>query len=370
MTTAAHLRIEARLAKLRESMALAGVGLTAIAPTDNLRWLLGFAPLYDERACALLVSAEGAAMLMPALNAEQTATRAPGLELMRWADEDGPGAALRDALAQVVASPVQGTFAADPQMRADHLLLLQDALAGTRTVDAGEVLWPLREVKDSDDLAILSRSAEVADRAVEAAWAACAAGVSELAVAEAINRVFAAGGCEPEFALVGSGPNSAFPHHETGPRTLGEGDAVVIDLGGILEGYHSDITRMAFVGEPTDRYREVHAVVEAAVVAATEATRPGATCGEVDAAARGVIDAAGFGEYFVHRTGHGLGLSGHEPPYVMAGSEVALEAGMVHSIEPGIYLPGEFGVRLEEIVHVTEDGCERFSALARDVHVA
>jgi Xaa-Pro aminopeptidase len=270
----------------------------------------------------------------------------------------------------VVASPVQGTFAADPQMRADHLLLLQDALAGTRTVDAGEVLWPLREVKDSDDLAILSRSAEVADRAVEAAWAACAAGVSELAVAEAINRVFAAGGCEPEFALVGSGPNSAFPHHETGPRTLGEGDAVVIDLGGILEGYHSDITRMAFVGEPTDRYREVHAVVEAAVVAATEATRPGATCGEVDAAARGVIDAAGFGEYFVHRTGHGLGLSGHEPPYVMAGSEVALEAGMVHSIEPGIYLPGEFGVRLEEIVHVTEDGCERFSALARDVHVA
>jgi Xaa-Pro aminopeptidase len=362
-------RIEARLAGLRQSMAGAGVCLTAIAPTDNLRWLLGFAPLYDERACALLVSAEGLAMLMPSLNAEQTAAHAPGIELVRWADEDGPRAALRETLTRVGPLPT-GTLAADPEMRADHLLLLQEALAGTRTVDAGDVLWPLREIKDGDELAVLTRSAEVADRAIEAAWAACAAGVSELTVAEAINGVFAAAGCEPEFAIVGSGPNSAFPHHETGGRTLGEGDAVVIDLGAVLEGYHSDITRMAFIGAPTDRYREVHAVVEAAVVAATAATRPGARCGEVDAAARGVIEKAGYGEFFVHRTGHGLGLSGHEPPYVMAGSDVVLRAGMVHSIEPGIYLPGEFGVRLEEIVHVTEDGCERFSALGRDVHNA
>jgi Xaa-Pro aminopeptidase len=362
-------RIDGRLARLRGSMADAGVGLVAIAPTDNLRWLLGFAPLYDERACALLVSAGDAAMLMPALNAEQTAARVPGVELVRWADEDGPRIAVRETLARS-GFDGDGTFAADPLMRADHLLLLQDALAGTRTIDAGEVIWPLRELKDVDELAVLARSAEVADRAVQAAWAACAPGVSELQIAEAINAVFSAAGCEPEFALVGSGPNGAFPHHETGSRTLRDGDAVVIDLGGILEGYHSDITRMAFVGEPTGRYREVHAVVEAAVVAATEATRPGATCGEVDRAARSVIEAAGFGEFFVHRTGHGLGLSGHEPPYLMAGSDVVLAAGMVHSIEPGIYLPGEFGVRLEEIVHVTEHGCERFSALGRAAHLA
>ncbi|HTU30158.1 MAG TPA: Xaa-Pro peptidase family protein [Solirubrobacteraceae bacterium] len=362
-------RADARLERLRESMASAGVGLTAIAPTDNLRWLLGFAPLYDERACALLVSADGVAMLMPSLNAEQTATHAPGVELIRWADEDGPVSALRDAIARVEFSG-GGTLAADPEMRADHLLLLQAALQQTRTVDGGDVLWPLREIKDADELAILSRSAEVADRAMEAAWAACRAGVSELAVAEAINGVFAAAGCEPEFSIVGSGPNSAFPHHETGARVLQDGEAVVIDLGAVLEGYHSDITRMAFVGEPTARYREVHRVVEAAVVAATAATRPGVTCGEVDAAARGVIEAAGYGEFFVHRTGHGLGLSGHEPPYVMAGSDALLRIGTVHSIEPGIYLPGEFGVRLEEIVHVTEDGCERFSALGRDVYRA
>jgi Xaa-Pro aminopeptidase len=363
--------VQSRLTRLRSSMADGGVALAAIAPTDNLRWLLGFAPLYDERACLLLVSADGVAMLMPALNAEQTAAHAPDVPLVRWADEDGPQDALREALQSAGSGSLDGGIvAADPQMRADHLLLLQVALPQTRTIDAGAVLWPLREIKEAEELTILTRSAQIADRAVQAAWAACAPGVSELEIAEAINGVFAAHGCEPEFALVGSGPNSAYPHHETGARELSDGDAVVIDLGAVLEGYHSDITRMAFVGDPTERYREVHAVVEAALLAATEATRPGATCAEVDAAAREVIASAGFGEFFVHRTGHGLGLSGHEPPYVMAGSEVVLRAGMVHSIEPGIYLPGEFGVRLEEIVQVTADGCERFSELPRDVHTA
>ena len=131
----------------------------------------------------------------------------------------------------------------------------------------------------------------------------------------------------------------------------------------------SDITRMAFVGEPTERYLEVHRTVEAAVQAGLAAARPGATCHEVDAAARAAIEDAGFGEYFVHRTGHGLGISIHEPPWIMRGEDVPLEAGMVHSIEPGIYLPGEFGIRLEEIVHITDDGCARFSALPREVHV-
>jgi Xaa-Pro aminopeptidase len=361
-----------RLARLRAAMAQADVGLTAIAPTDNLRWLAGFAPLYDERACLLLVSQTGTAMLMPALNAEQTADRVPELELVRWADEDGPEAALRETLERV-AAPAGGRLAADPLMRADHLLLLAGAAPGTQAIDGAAVIGPLREVKDTTELSVLQRSSDIADRAVQAAWAACAPGVTELEIADVIARVFAAAGARHEFALIGSGPNGAFPHHETDPthpRALRDGDAVVIDLGGVLEGYHSDITRMAFIGKPTERYLEVHAVVEAAVVAAMAATRPGATCGEVDAAARGVIADAGYGEFFVHRTGHGLGVSGHEPPYVMDGSDDVLTAGMVHSIEPGIYLPGDFGIRLEEIVAVTETGCVRFSALPRDVHRA
>jgi Xaa-Pro aminopeptidase len=358
-----------RLARLRAAMAQADVGLAAIAPTDNLRWIAGFAPIYDERACLLLVSQAAAAMLMPALNAEQMADRVPELELVRWADEDGPEAALRETLERV-AAPAGGRLAADPLMRADHLLLLTGAAPRMRAIDGATVIGPLREVKDATELSVLQRSSDIADQAVRAAWAACAPGVTELEVADAVARVFGAAGARHEFALIGSGPNGAFPHHETGPRTLREDDAVVIDLGGVLEDYHSDITRMAFIGKPTERYLEVHAVVEAAVVAAMAASRPGATCGEVDAAARRVIAGAGYGEFFVHRTGHGLGISGHEPPYVMDGSSVVLSAGMVHSIEPGIYLPGDFGIRLEEIVAVTETGCVRFSGLPRDVHRA
>jgi Xaa-Pro aminopeptidase len=229
---------------------------------------------------------------------------------------------------------------------------------------------PLRELKSDDELALLQAASDAGDQAMRAAFAACGPGATELQVADAAAAAFRAAGCEEViFTIVGAGPNGAFPHYHAGLQPLEIGDAVVIDIGSRRDGYMSDLTRMAFVGEPTDRYLEVHRTVEAAVEAGLAAARPGATCHEVDAAARGAIEAAGFGEYFVHRTGHGLGISTHEPPWIMAGEDVELKVGMVHSIEPGIYLPGEFGVRLEEIVHVTEDGCERFSRLSRELHV-
>ena len=149
-----------------------------------------------------------------------------------------------------------------------------------------------------------------------------------------------------------------------------DGEPVVIDIGGKREGYCSDLTRMALVGDPPAECFEVCEVVEAAVVAALAIARPGVSAGDVDAAARGVIDAAGYGEYFVHRTGHGLGISVHEPPWIMRGNTEVLREGMVFSIEPGIYLPGRFGVRLEEIVFATADGCERFSELTRAPHLS
>jgi Xaa-Pro aminopeptidase len=357
-----------RLDSLRDEMARAGVDLAAIAPTDNIRYLLGFSPKGDERACMLLVSATGTAVLMPSLNAEQAAAEAPELELIRWSDDAGPAEALRATLERVGGTSAQ-RVAADPEMRADHLMLLQETLPAATTVPASLVVGPLREAKDGDEIAALQRASDVADQAMQAAFAALAPGVTELAVGDAVARAFAAGGSTLEFAIVGGGPNGAYPHHHTGPRPLQTGDAVVVDIGGRLDGYVSDITRMAFIGEPTERYREIHAVVEAAVVAGMAAAKPGATCAEVDAAARGVITDAGYGDHFVHRTGHGLGLSVHEPPWIMRGYDVELRPGVVHSVEPGIYLPGELGVRLEEIVHVTESGCERFSALPRDVHV-
>ena len=181
---------------------------------------------------------------------------------------------------------------------------------------------------------------------------------------------FASEGATPAFWIVGAASNGAFPHHQTGERKLAEGDAVVIDIGGRKGGFPSDITRMAVVGHPPEGYGQIHTIVEKAVQAALKAARPGVKARDVDAAARGVIEDAGYGEYFVHRTGHGMGVDGHEPPYITATSETILREGMVFSIEPGIYLPGRFGIRLEEIVILRETGPEIFSSLPRDLHVA
>jgi Xaa-Pro aminopeptidase len=348
-------------------MAECGVDLLAVSPSDDLLYLTGFSPTADERACMLLLAAETAVFLVPSLNAEQSREALPSLPFATWTDEDGPERALRDALAPL---PPPRRVAVAATMRADFLLLLQAALAGAEFSSADAVVGELRMRKDAAELEALLASAATADAAMSAALAACVPGARERDVAAAAAAAFgAAGADEVSFVSVASGPNGAFPHHHSGDRVLQPGDAVTIDLGGRLGGYASDLTRMAHLGEPSERYRLVHETVEQAVQAALAAARPGVTCSAVDRAARDVIEAAGFGAHFVHRTGHGLGLSGHEPPSLMAGEERELAAGMVFSIEPGIYLPGEFGVRLEEIVVATDDGCRVLGALPRDVAV-
>ena len=359
----------ARLSALRKAMGSAGRDLVALAPTDNLRYMLGFTPTYDERACMLLVTQDASAMLMPILNAGQARAASGDVEFFTWGDTDGPSDALQGALERV-GTDLVSTVAVDPEMRADHLLLLLQDVPDARVVTAADVLRPLREVKSPDELESLARASRVADDAVRAAVAACKPGAAEIEVAEAAAAALREGGCEEVlFTTVASGPNGAFPQHQPGAHRLEDGDAVLIDVGGRLDGYASDITRMAYVGAPTERYRDVHAIVDRAVEAALELAAPGITCHELDRAVRGVIERAGFGEYFVHRTGHGLGLSVHEPPWIGDGEDAELRAAMVLSIEPGIYLPGEFGVRLEETVEITDGGCRRLSTLPRDVYL-
>lgn len=358
----------ARRRRLREAMAAAGVDLLAVAPGDNLRYLLGYSPHPDERPCFLLVAAAGEALLMPALNAAEAEARVE-LPMSVYTDAEGPRAALAGLLRRLEAERAR-VIAVEEPMRADFALLLAEAVPGARLSLAGELLAALRRRKDPEEVELLLRSAAVADRVVERVFAALRPRLTEADVARLVADAFAAEGADAvKFALVASGPNSAYPHHQSGRRALQAGEPVLLDLGGSLSGYQSDITRMAFLGEPHEEYRRVHGVVEEAVQAALAAVRPGVPAREVDAAARGVIEAAGFGPYFTHRVGHGIGLSGHEPPYLTGTNDQPLEEGMAFSVEPGIYLPGRFGVRLEEIVVVTADGPRVLSRLPRDVRV-
>ena len=357
-----------RVAGVRAAMRQTGADLLAIGPGSHMQWLLGFHPHADERPCLLLVGPEKETFLMPALNAEGS-RQSTGIEFYTWADAEGPDAALALALAAIGAAQAKNVVL-DETMRADFALLLLDALPAATHAFTDKTLGTLRMRKDAGEYAKLKMNALIADRAMQKAFSFIKPGISESELAAVVREHFASEGATPSFWIVGASGNGAFPHHQTGSRKLAEGDAVVIDIGGRKDGFPSDITRMASVGRPPDGYGQIHTIVEKAVQAALRAARPGVKASEVDAAARSVIIDAGYGEFFVHRTGHGMGIDGHEPPYITATSETVLEEGMVFSIEPGIYLPDRFGIRLEEIVILRENGPEVLSSLPRDLYIA
>ncbi|MCB1424950.1 MAG: aminopeptidase P family protein [Rhizobiaceae bacterium] len=362
-----NMEVAGRLTALRKKMAETGADLVAIAPGSHMDWLVGFHPHPDERPCLLLVGREREAFLMPVLNAEGTREETD-IAFHNWADADGPDAALAAALEDVGGREARNVVL-DETMRADFALLLLGALPDAAHAFTDRTLGRLRMRKDEGEIEKLKMNAAIADRAMQKAFATIRPGMTEKELAQEIKEHFGSEGAVPAFWIVGGGPNGAFPHHQTGERKLGEGDAIVIDIGARKAGFPSDITRMAAIGQPPEGYGQFHTIVENAVQAAMKAARPGVRAKEVDAAARKVIADAGYGDYFVHRTGHGMGIDGHEPPYITATSDTVLEEGMVFSIEPGIYLPGRFGIRLEEIVVLREDGPEVLSSLPRDLHI-
>ncbi|MEX3010140.1 M24 family metallopeptidase [Hoeflea sp. TYP-13] len=355
-----------RLQALRAKMAQQEVDLIAIGPGANMTWLVGFYPHPDERPSMLFVGPEREAFLMPALNAEGSRQHTD-IVFHTWDDADGPDAALAAALEDVGARGARSVVV-DEAMRADFALLVLDALPGCKHSFTEATLGALRMRKGDEEYRELKMNAALADEAMQAAFTAVRPGMSEIELADIISERFETNGARPLFRIVGAGGNGAFPHHQTGDTVIRQGDAIVVDIGARKGTFSSDITRMIVVGEPPEGYDEVHAIVEAAVQAAMKAARPGVRASEVDAAARNVITEAGYGEYFVHRTGHGMGVEGHEPPYITSTSDVVLDTGMVFSIEPGIYLPGRFGIRLEDIVILRENGPEILSGLPRTAH--
>lgn len=359
---------QTRIDHLQRQLAAQNVDAIAIAPTPNMRYLLGFAPIYDERFCALLVTQNDSRLVVPQVNADQ-ADAHTGKPCIRWTDDEGPGPALRQALADLDLRTGM-TLAADGLMQARHLLLLQ-AQAQPGRVENGELMMePLRMCKSPAEIAALTKAAAQADRAILAGAEACKPGVAEWEIADVIAASLRAQGAqEVNFTIVASGPNGAFPHHHSGERRLQPGDTVIIDIGATLNGYQSDITRVVQLGAPSSQVAAVYAAVLEGNRAGREAVHPGIRAGAVDRAVRAPIERAGFGDLFFHRTGHGLGMEGHEPPWISRDSETVLQPGMVFSIEPGCYLPGEFGVRIEDIVVVTEDGMRCLTGLGRELIV-
>ncbi|HWU18684.1 MAG TPA: M24 family metallopeptidase [Devosia sp.] len=353
-----------RLANLRAIMAATKTDLVAIGPSSHMLYLADLSPHGDERPVLLLISATFAGFLMPALNVD-SARQHTDLPFFPWTDADGPNAALEELLTATGITRQNPSIVLDETMRTDFALLLLDALPGATRRFTNDNVGYLRSRKDEAEYTALKQSAVLNDAAMAAGFAALKPGITELEIANTIRDFYKANGATPEFTSVCFGPNGAFPHHHTGETQLKSGDAVLIDIGGRIHGYPSDMTRVGYFGSAPEGFGQIHSILDRAVEAALAAAKPGAKASAVDKAARDVITAAGYGPNFLHRTGHGLGIDIHETPYITATSETVLEEGMVFSIEPGIYLQGQFGLRLEEIVIIRNGTAEILSDMPR-----
>lgn len=338
-----------------------------VAPSADLLWLVGYDPPPLERLTCLVLRPDTAPVLVvPALERPlaERSKAAELLEIAAWDETADP----HGLIARMIGG--DGAVACSDRMWASHLLRLQAAMEDRAVVSATPILGPLRAVKDGHELALLERAARYADEAFGRLVATRLETLSERQVADRVSELLLdLGHDQVGFTIVGAGPNGASPHHAPGDRELHAGDAVVLDFGGRTGGYCSDLSRTVAVVRAPRGLNAAYEVVREAQEAAFRAIRPGATAQEVDRAAREVIRDAGYGELFIHRTGHGIGLEEHEAPYIVDGSDEPLRPGMCFSIEPGIYLPGEFGVRIEDIVTVTEDGAERLNRASRDLEI-
>jgi Xaa-Pro dipeptidase len=334
-------------------MARHGLDAAYITRPVSIAYLTGFQADPHERLMALAVRPDRATLIVPALEHENATRSAEQVEIVGWRDGEDPYALVRAALERSTNLGVEK----------EHLsVLAAEALEATAAVrelvDVAPEIRRLRRIKSAAELDKLARACAITDAVTDEVMRQIRVGQTELAIAVSVGAAIAAHGATPSFeTLVQSGPNSAVPHHRPSARALNAGDLLLLDFGAAVDGYRADTTRMAVAGEPSARQLEIHRLVLEAHDAAIAAVRAGVTTGFVDAAARKVITEAGLGEHFFHRVGHGLGLEAHEDPSLDPGSDMVLEAGMVFTVEPGIYIPTWGGVRIEDDVVVEAAGC-------------
>jgi Xaa-Pro aminopeptidase len=370
VTTDATLSPADRLDRARKAAGAAGFDALLISPGADLRYLTGYDARALERLTCLVVPADAESFLVVPQLEEPAALASPvarlGIEVVGWAETDDPSALIAARLPGAVTR-----VGLDNQMWAEKVLALRAALPGAAQDLAGAVLRELRMRKSAPEVEALRRAGAAIDRVHAGMGQWLRAGRTEREVGRDIaEAILAEGHVRADFVIVASGPNGASPHHELSDRVIQPGDPVVVDIGGTTEdGYCSDSTRTYAVGEPPEDFRRYYEVLRSAQRTQTEAVRPGIAAEDLDALGRGIIAEAGYGEYFIHRTGHGIGLETHEEPYIVAGSRLALEPGMAFSVEPGIYLPGRHGARIEDIVVCTADGGDRLNRTERDLVV-
>lgn len=341
-----------------------------ITPSPDFAYLLGYsAPPYERLTCLVLPVDGDPALILPRLEEplarHELGDLAGALEIIAWDETDDPFRLVRRLLAgRAVRVGVQD------QMWARFTLRLRAALDPVELVEAGPAMSAVRQIKTGEEIDRLRAAAAAADEAMLAITAERLSGRSEAELSGRIHELLEAAGHDVAgFAIVASGPNAASPHHHPGDRIIAEGDAIVLDIGGTRADYSSDTSRTAFVGDPPAEFAALFAVLRSAQSAACEAVRPGVAARDIDAVARDLITDAGYGDRFIHRTGHGIGLETHEEPYIVASNPEPLRAGHAFSIEPGIYIEGKWGARIEDIVICTDAGGERLNTTSTDLYI-
>jgi len=366
---AARSELTTRMDGARSGLLASGFDALLVTPGADLRYLTGYDALPLERlTCLVLPSIGEPHLVVPALEvpaAQASPVAGLGVQITPWQETEDPVALVTRILGEV------STVALDEHMWAEKVLAFRDAMPHAQQVLAGQVLRGLRMRKSAAEIAELREAASAIDRVHSRMAEWLRVGRTEREVGRDIaDAIISEGHARVDFVIVASGPNGASPHAEVSERVIEAGDPVVVDIGGTTgAGYCSDETRTYSLGDPPAEFSDYYAVLLQAQLAACAHARPGVTAESVDTVGRDLIEAAGYGEAFMHRTGHGIGLDTHEEPYIVAGNTTVLEPGMAFSIEPGIYLTGRHGARIEDIVAITHDGCERLNQRPRDLAV-
>jgi Xaa-Pro dipeptidase len=359
-----------RIETLKENGKRAGVDAFLIVSDKNMRYFAGFSTLAIERFAGIVVPIETGVPIVMVPKLEETKAREKSAlrEIMSYSDSESPALLLDKVIKKLKLG--KATIGVEGTLPFKFYRMLIATSSAIKIVDTSALFSQLRCVKSEEELRMIEKAAGIVGEGIKAGIEFIKPGITELAISCRIERAIKEGGGESiPFCLVLSGPNSALPHGETSNRKIEQEDIVLMDVGAVYQGYFGDLTRTVFVGEATRKETEIYNVVAEAQEAGVGSVKPGIEAQKVDTATRKVIENAGFGEHFTHRTGHGLGLEVHEEPYITHGNEMILRPGMAFTIEPGIYFFGKFGIRIEDNMAVSQTNGRMLSHLSKELIV-